>query len=278
MIPSRERPSICATTAVEATFTSTTWSRPTRLKLFWSAITPWISWALIIAVRTSRTASGVPLRESQSATARIPPRLSEGWPHSAASQVSLKSSQRIAAPMLKAACTGSSSKRVPGTRAPFVTTVPGTSGPSSLVQAGDSSASRRKPQAAIGRARALQLHRGGLRLQGALRAHHERFSLGRADLPPSVGVGSDVRISIDLPGESVDVESEGGLVRGLDRGGVDVQDRRLVPVIHSGLSAFPSPHHVVGGRRGGGAGAEHGGEEREPRYLHHGLLHVTGAL
>ncbi|CDY74216.1 hypothetical protein BGLT_03299 [Caballeronia glathei] len=43
------------------------------------------------------------LRESQSAVARMPPRLSDGWPHSAASQVSLKSSQRIIAPMLKAA-------------------------------------------------------------------------------------------------------------------------------------------------------------------------------
>ena len=33
-------------------------------------------------------------------TARIAPRLSEGWPHSAASQVSLKSSQRVCTPML----------------------------------------------------------------------------------------------------------------------------------------------------------------------------------
>ena len=39
-------------------------------------------------------------------SARMPPRLSDGWPHSAASQVSLKSSQRIIAPMLNAACTG----------------------------------------------------------------------------------------------------------------------------------------------------------------------------
>ena len=68
-----------------------------------------------MAVRTSRMVSGgrpsaIAERESQSAVARMPPRLSEGWPHSAASQVSLKSSQRIMAPMLKAACTGSSSK------------------------------------------------------------------------------------------------------------------------------------------------------------------------
>ena len=58
MIPRRSPPSMCATTAVEATFTSTTWSSPTRLKLFSSASTPWISWALIIAVRTSRMTSG----------------------------------------------------------------------------------------------------------------------------------------------------------------------------------------------------------------------------
>ena len=69
-------------------------------------------------------------------SARMPPRLSDGWPHSAASQVSLKSSQRIIAPMLKAACTGSSWNDVPGTFAPLGTTVPGTIGPSSLVQAG----------------------------------------------------------------------------------------------------------------------------------------------
>ncbi len=113
MISSLSSPSIAATTAVEATFTSTTWSSPTLLKLFSSAMQPWISWALIIAVRTSFITSGAlpcatALRESQSAVARMPPRLSDGWPHSAASQVSLKSSQRIIAPMLKAACTGSS--------------------------------------------------------------------------------------------------------------------------------------------------------------------------
>ena len=51
-------PSMPVTTAVEATRTSSTWSRPTRLKLFSSASTPWISCALIIAVSTSRTVSG----------------------------------------------------------------------------------------------------------------------------------------------------------------------------------------------------------------------------
>ena len=132
---------MCATTAVDATLTSTTWSRPTRLKLFSSAITPWISCALIIAVSTSRTVSGglpaaIAVRDSQSAVARMPPRLSDGWPHSAASHVSLKSSQRIIAPMLNAACTGSSWNGVPGTFAPWGTTVPGTIGPSSFVHAG----------------------------------------------------------------------------------------------------------------------------------------------
>ena len=135
------RPSIWAITAVEATLTSTTWSRPTRLKLFWSAITPWISCALIIAVSTSCMVSGflpaaTAVRDSQSAVIRIPPRLSDGWPHSAASQVSLKSSQRIIAPRLKAAWTGSSCQGVPGTLAPWGTVVPGTIGPRSLVHAG----------------------------------------------------------------------------------------------------------------------------------------------
>jgi hypothetical protein len=50
--------------------------------------------------------------------------------------VSLKSSQRIIAPMLNAACTGSSWNEVPGTFAPLGTMVPGTMGPSSFVQAG----------------------------------------------------------------------------------------------------------------------------------------------
>ncbi len=58
MTCSRSPPSILVTTAVEAIRTSSTWSRPTRLKLFSSAITPWISWALIMAVSTSRMLSG----------------------------------------------------------------------------------------------------------------------------------------------------------------------------------------------------------------------------
>ena len=94
-----------------------------------------------MAIITCRMVSGAlpaatAWRESQSATARIPPRLSDGWPHSAASQVSLKSSQRIMAPILNAACTGSSWKRVPGTRLPFSTSAPGTTGPISFLQAG----------------------------------------------------------------------------------------------------------------------------------------------
>jgi hypothetical protein len=79
----------------------------------------------------------------------MPPRLSDGWPHSAASQVSLKSSQRIMAPMLNAAWIGSSWNWVPGTRAPSGTTVPRTTGPSSLVQAGYSSASSPQPSVSI---------------------------------------------------------------------------------------------------------------------------------
>ena len=74
------------TTAVVATLTRTTWSRPTRLKEFSRARQPWISWALIIASRTSLTlgtlmpaeGSAFAVRASQSVTARIPPRLSEG--------------------------------------------------------------------------------------------------------------------------------------------------------------------------------------------------------
>ena len=38
--------------------TNKTWQSPTRLKLFSSAIHPWISWALIIAVSTSFIVSG----------------------------------------------------------------------------------------------------------------------------------------------------------------------------------------------------------------------------
>ncbi len=90
MHSSRSRPSISATTAVDATLTRTTWSRPTRLKLFSRAMQPWISCALIMAVSTAFMVSGglpaaTALRDSQSATARMPPRLSLGWPHSAAS-------------------------------------------------------------------------------------------------------------------------------------------------------------------------------------------------
>ncbi len=100
---------------------------------------------MIIAVVTSRTVSGrrpsaIARRESQSATGRMAPRLSDGWPHSAASQVSLKSSQRIIAPRLNAACTGSRSNEVPGTRAPPAIVAPGTTGPSNFVHAGNPSA------------------------------------------------------------------------------------------------------------------------------------------
>jgi len=121
---------------------------------------PWISCALIIAVSTSRMASGglplaTALRDSQSAVASMPPRLSDGWPHSAASQVSLKSSQRIMAPILKAAWTGSSWNWVPGTFAPCGTTVPGTTGPSNFRQAGYSRASMPQPSVSIRQLRAV---------------------------------------------------------------------------------------------------------------------------
>src|SRR5438105_4308219 len=51
-------------------------------------MTPCISCALIIAVNTARMLTGVlpraiALRDSQSAVARMPPRLSDGCPHSA---------------------------------------------------------------------------------------------------------------------------------------------------------------------------------------------------
>ncbi|MCY1305280.1 hypothetical protein D9M70_550760 [compost metagenome] len=59
MISSRVSPSICATTAVEATLTSTTWSRPTLLNEFSSAMQPWISCALIMAVSTAFIVSGL---------------------------------------------------------------------------------------------------------------------------------------------------------------------------------------------------------------------------
>ncbi len=115
---------------------------------------PWISCALTIAMSTSATVSGclpatTALRLSQSAVARMPPRLSDGWPHSAASQVSLKSSHRIIAPMSNAALTGSIWNWVPGTLAPFGTSVPGTIGPNSFVHAGYSSASKPHPSVSI---------------------------------------------------------------------------------------------------------------------------------
>src|ERR1700677_869500 len=113
-----------------------------------------------MGLRTSLSFKGglpaaIAVRESQSAVARIPPRLSEGCPHSAASQVSLKSSHRIMAPMLKAAWTGSSWKRVPGTFAPLGTMVPGTIGPSSFVHCGYSRASRPQPRVSIKQYRAV---------------------------------------------------------------------------------------------------------------------------
>src|SRR3546814_11155314 len=85
----------------------------------------------------------------------MPPRLSDGCPHSAASQVSLKSSQRIIAPRLNAACTGSSWNDVPGTFAPFENGAPGTTGPSNLVQAGYSSASSPQPSVSTNQYRAV---------------------------------------------------------------------------------------------------------------------------
>src|SRR5438552_3753330 len=59
------------------------------------------------------------------------------------------------APMLNAACTGSSWNCVPGTLAPLGTTVPGTIGPSSLVQAGYDSASSPQPSVSIRQCRAV---------------------------------------------------------------------------------------------------------------------------
>jgi hypothetical protein len=110
------------------------------LKLFSSAMTPWISCALIIAVSTSRT-SAAPCRGDGGARQPVggredAARLSDGWPHSAASHVSLKSSQRIIAPMLNAAWTGSSWYGRAGHLGAVRNDVPGTTGPSSLVQAG----------------------------------------------------------------------------------------------------------------------------------------------
>ena len=56
----------------------------------------------------------------------MPPKLSDGCPHSAASQVSLKSNQRIIAPISQAPLTGSKVYLVPGTLTPFGTEVPST--------------------------------------------------------------------------------------------------------------------------------------------------------
>lgn len=92
------RPSMPEMTAVLATLTRTTWSKPTLLYEFSRARQPWISCALIMPSRTSRMVKILPparlppallVRLTQSATARMAPRLSEGWPHSAASQQSL---------------------------------------------------------------------------------------------------------------------------------------------------------------------------------------------
>ena len=157
---SRVAPSSRDTTAVEATLTRTTWSSPTWLNEFSSASTPWISCAWIMPASTSRTVSGgLPAatfrRETQSATARMPPRLSEGCPHSAASQVSLKSSQRTIAPMSKAAFTGSRTCCVPGTRAPSGTSVPGTIGPRCFVHSGKRRARKPVPSVSMRQSRAV---------------------------------------------------------------------------------------------------------------------------
>ena len=66
------------------------------------------------------------LCDIKSAADKMPPRLSDGCPHSAASQVSLKSSQRIIAPISQAPLTGSKTNFVPGTLTPFGTEVPST--------------------------------------------------------------------------------------------------------------------------------------------------------
>jgi len=85
------------------------------------------------------------------------PRLSEGWPHSAASHVSLKSSQRTSAPMLNAPWTGSSWYFVPGTRTPrpFFSSASGTTGPSSFVHAGKFRASIMQERLSIRHKRAV---------------------------------------------------------------------------------------------------------------------------
>ena len=87
--------------------------------------------------------------ESQSHTANIPPILSDGCPHSAASQVSLKSNHLIKIPILKAACIGSNMKLVPGTLEPEGTEVPHTTGPNIFLQASYSRASSPHPSESI---------------------------------------------------------------------------------------------------------------------------------
>ena len=155
-------PSIEVTTAVEATLTNKTWSSPTRLKLFSNASPPCISCAFTIPINTSFMRRGsLPTdtlrRLMKSATARIEPRLSEGCPHSAASQVSLKSSQRIMQPMSQAAFTGSITNCVPGTRAPFGTIVPGTTGPKCLEHSGNFCAKNPQPSVSIKQFRAVSM-------------------------------------------------------------------------------------------------------------------------
>ena len=113
-----------------------------------------------MAVRTSlMSKGGFPFErffcERWSATAKIAPRLSDGWPHSAASHVSLKSSQRIVQPISHAALIGSSLSLVPGTRAPYGTIVPSTSGPSSFVHSGKLSANSPQPSVSIKQLRAV---------------------------------------------------------------------------------------------------------------------------
>ena len=122
--------------------TSTTWSSPTWLNEFSSAMQPWISCALIIAVSTSFIVSGVlaggdgvarqPVGRRQDAAEVVrrmapfggEPRVVEVEPADHRADVE-RGLDRVE---LELTC--------PGTFAPFGTTVPGTIGPSSLVQAG----------------------------------------------------------------------------------------------------------------------------------------------
>ncbi len=59
--------------------------------------------------------------------------------------------------MLNAARTGSSSYRVPGTRAPPGMPAPGTTGPSNFVQAGNPSASIAQPRESMRQRRAVSI-------------------------------------------------------------------------------------------------------------------------